>query len=71
MRPKLNLKVKSQMSKPNEYTDNIKSNLTCTFLSVRTKLKKNILPSDTVYIWEVGAKIHQILNGFFLLKLDL
>ena len=49
MRPKLNLKVKSQMSKPNEYTDNIKSNLTCIFLSVRTKLKKPILPSDTVY----------------------
>ena len=44
MRPKLNLKVKSQMSKPNEYTDNIKSNLTCTFLSVRYKLKNPFCP---------------------------
>ena len=44
MRPKLNSKVKSQMSKPNEYTDNIKSNLTCTFLSVRTKLKNPFCP---------------------------
>ena len=48
MRPKLNLKDKSQMSTPNEYTDNFKSNSTCIFLSVRTKLKKNTLPSDTV-----------------------
>ena len=40
MRPKLNLKDKSQMSTLNEYTDNLKSNLTCIFLSVRTKLKK-------------------------------
>ena len=39
-RPKLNLKDKSQMSAPNEYTDNFKSNLTCIFLSVRAKLKK-------------------------------
>ena len=37
---KLNLKDKGQMSKPNEYTDNFKSNLTCIFLSVRAKLKK-------------------------------
>ena len=50
MIPKLNLKCKSQISKPNEYTDNIKSNSTYTFLSVRTKLKKKTLPSDTVYI---------------------
>ena len=49
MRPKLNLKCKGQMSKPNEYTDNFKSKLTCIFLSVRIKLKKNTLPSDTVY----------------------
>ena len=40
MRPKLNLKDKSQMSTPNEYPDNFKSNSTCIFLSVRTKLKK-------------------------------
>ena len=40
MRQKLNLKDKCQISKPNEYTDNVKSNLTCIFLSVRAKLKK-------------------------------
>ena len=49
MRPKLNLKDKGQMSKP-EYTDNFKSNLTCIFLSVRAKLKKNTLPSHTVVL---------------------
>ena len=41
MRPKLNLKDKVQISKPNEYTDNFKSNLTCIFLSVRAKLNKH------------------------------
>ena len=40
MRPKLNLKNKGQISTPNEYTDNFKSDLTCIFLSVRAKLKK-------------------------------
>ena len=44
MRPKLNLKDKGQISKPNEYTDNFKSNLTCIFLSVRAKLKKTLCP---------------------------
>ena len=44
MRPKLNLKDKSQMSTPNEYTDNLKSNLICIFLSVRTKSKKPLCP---------------------------
>ena len=44
MRPKLNLKDKSQMSTPNEYTDNLKSNLICRFLSVRTKSKKPLCP---------------------------
>ena len=44
MRPKLNLKDKSQMSTPNEYTDNLKSNLICIFLSVRTKSKKTLCP---------------------------
>ena len=34
MRPELNLKDKSQMSTPNEYTDNFKSNLICIFPSV-------------------------------------
>ena len=43
MRPKLNLKDKSQMSTPNEYTGNFKSNSTCIFLSVRTKSKKKTL----------------------------
>ena len=37
------------MFKTNEYTDNFKSNLTCIFFSIRAKLKKNTLPSDTVY----------------------
>ena len=44
MRQKLNLKDKCQISKPNEYTDNVKSNLTCIFLSVRAKLKKPLCP---------------------------
>ena len=44
MRPKLNLTDKGQMSKPNEYTDNFKSNLTCIFLFVRGKLKKPLCP---------------------------
>ena len=44
MRPELNLKDKSQMSTPNEYSDNFKSNLICTFLSVWTKLKKTLCP---------------------------
>ena len=43
-RPKLNLKDKSQMSTPDEYTDNFKSNLTCIFLSVRAKFKKPLCP---------------------------
>jgi hypothetical protein len=49
MRLELNLKDKSQMSKPNEYTDNFKSNLICIVPSVRAKLKKNTSPSYTVY----------------------
>ena len=44
MSPKSNLKVKIQMSRPNECTHNIKSNSTCTFLSVRNKLKKTFCP---------------------------
>ena len=32
------------MSKPNEYTDNFKSNFTSIFLSVRGKLKKPLCP---------------------------
>ena len=50
MRQKLNLKDKGQISRPNENTDNFKSNLTFIFLSDRAKFKKkNTLPSDTVY----------------------
>ena len=44
MRPKLNLKDKDKMSKSNEYIDNVKSNFTCIFLSVRTKLKNPLCP---------------------------
>ena len=44
MRPKLYLKDKSQMSKPNEYTDIFKSNSICIFPSVRAKLKKTLCP---------------------------
>ena len=44
MRPKLNLKDKIQMSTPNEYTDNFKSNLIYIFPSVRAKLKKTLCP---------------------------
>ena len=47
MRKKLNLKDKIQMSTPNEYTDNFKSNLIYIFPSVRAN-KKTTLPSDTV-----------------------
>ena len=43
MRPKLNLKGRGQMSKPNKYTDNFKSKLTYIFLSVRIKLKNKTL----------------------------
>ena len=48
MRPKLNLNDKGQISRPDEYTDNFKSNLTCIFLSVRAKLKKNPLCARTL-----------------------
>ena len=40
MRPKWNLNNRGQISKPNEHTDNFKSNLSCKFLSVRAKFKK-------------------------------
>ena len=40
----IKIKFKGQMSKPNEYTDNFRSNLTCIFLSVRAKLKKQLCP---------------------------
>ena len=53
MRQKLNLKDKCQISKPNEYTDNVKSNLTCIFLSVRAKLKKALCPRTLCRPWQV------------------
>ena len=53
MRPKLNLKDKSQMSTPNEYTDNLKSNLICIFLSVRTKSKIPLCPRTQCSIYGV------------------
>jgi hypothetical protein len=44
MGPQLNLKDKSQTSKPNEYTANFKSNLICIFPSFRAKFKKALCP---------------------------
>ena len=58
MRPKLNLKDKSQMSTPNEYTDNLKSNLICIFLSVRTKSKKPLCPR-TQCIWGYCFRVYE------------
>ena len=53
MRPKLNLKDKSQISTPNEYTDNFKSNSTFIFLSVRTKLKKTLCPRTRCTLYNI------------------
>ena len=47
MRPKLNLKDKGQISRPNEYTDNFKSNFHISLC--QDQIKKTTLPSDTVY----------------------
>ena len=44
MSPDLDLKDKSQMSRPNEYTDNFQSNSICIFTSVRAKSKKPLCP---------------------------
>ena len=54
MRLKLNFKNKGQMSTPNEYTDNFKSNLTCIFLSVGTKLKKTLCPRTRCIMLNTG-----------------
>ena len=62
MRPKLNLKDKSQMSTPNEYTDNLKSNLICIFLSVRTKSKKPLCPRTQCRILLLNSFWHQIIG---------
>ena len=48
MSTKLNLKDRDQMATPNAYTDNLKSNLTCIFLSVRAKFKKKKLCPRTL-----------------------
>jgi hypothetical protein len=40
----LDLKAKSQMSRPNEYTNNFQSNSICIFTSVRAKSKKPLCP---------------------------
>ena len=53
MRPKLNLKDKGQMSKPNEYTDNFKSNLICIFLSVWAKSKKPLCSRTQCTLLEI------------------
>ena len=44
MSPELDLKHKSQMSRPNEYTDNFQSISICIFTSVRAKSKKPLCP---------------------------
>ena len=49
MRPKLNLKDKIQVSTPNEYTDNFKSNLIYIFPSVRAKLKNHYALGHSVH----------------------
>ena len=58
-RPKLNLKDKSQMSTPDEYTDNFKSNLICIFPSVRAKLKKTLCPRTQCIMGLQTRKIGQ------------
>ena len=66
MRPKLNLKDKSQMSTPNEYTDNLKSNLICIFLSVKTKSKKTLCPRTPCISYN-GKKQSKVLGSLCLL----
>ena len=46
---KINLKDKGQIPRPNEYTDNFKSNLTCIFLSLSPRLKNTFCPR-TLYM---------------------
>ena len=56
MRPKLNLKDKGQMTKPNKYTDTFKSNLTCNFfLSIKLKKKH----------FALGHGVHKVCGRFF------
>ena len=57
------------MSKPNEYTDNFKSNLTCIFLlSVRAKLKKTICPR-TLCTYILISSFMEITLFFLLHKI--
>ena len=64
MRPKLSLKDKGQMSTPNEYTDNCKSNLTCIFLSVMAKLKKTLCPRTLCTLVDLINQFHIFLIEF-------
>ena len=59
MRPKLNLKDKSQMSTPNEYTENFNLNSIYIFPSVRAKLKKTLCPRTQC------STISTYINQFF------
>ena len=64
MRPKLNLKDKSQMSTPNEYTDNFKSNLILYFPLSGPNLKKPLCPRTLCTIQvkvEIVSKINRNL----------
>ena len=67
MTPKLNLKNKGQMSRPNEYTDNFKSNLTCIFLFLRAKLKNTFCPRTLCITIDITKKTRVkgvIVKGF-------
>ena len=68
MRPKLNLKDKSQMSTPNEYTDNFKSNLICIFPSVWAKLKKTLCPR-TQCISVIGIIVIRVIKSQYRHKI--
>ena len=53
------------MSKPNEYTDNFKSNITCIFLSVSAKLKKPLCPRT------LCISVHKPVNDFVVIHENL
>merc|ERR1712051_457522 len=57
------------MSTPNEYTDNLKSNLICIFLSVGTKSKKTLCPRTQCKIFTPSMKFQKskISTTFFKL----
>ena len=62
MRPELNLKDKSQMSTPNDYPDNFKSNLIYTFPSVWAKLKKPLCPRTQCKFRSFFGRMEEIIN---------